>query len=116
MNGKNFIDMGFGKVKCIFNNTHIMNATIMEQDIIKCDSPELPNNLGFSDFSAGQLFSDFNGAPFYNVSITLNGKEISGNAKIKFYYYVNPSIASVTPNIGPMKGGTLSRLWGYGFA
>ena len=28
--GKNFIDMGFGKVKCIFNNTYYMNATILE--------------------------------------------------------------------------------------
>jgi len=28
--GKNFLDMGFGKVKCIFNLTYVMNATIME--------------------------------------------------------------------------------------
>ena len=31
--------MGFGKAKCIFNNTWVMNATVMEMDIIKCDSP-----------------------------------------------------------------------------
>lgn len=64
--GKNFIDMGFGKVKCIFNGTIYMNATIMEEDIIKCDSPPLPPNFGFSD----------EGAPFYYIGLTLNGKEI----------------------------------------
>lgn len=56
--------MGFGKVKCIFNNTIQMNATIMEEDIIMCDSPPLPASFGFSD-----------GIPWYNISITLNGKE-----------------------------------------
>lgn len=57
--------MGFGKVKCIFNDTIYMNATILEENIIKCDSPPLPPNMGFSD----------SGAPFYNVEVTLNGKE-----------------------------------------
>ncbi len=44
--GKNFIDMGFGKAKCIFNNTFFMNATVMENDLIKCDSPSLSDELG----------------------------------------------------------------------
>jgi hypothetical protein len=60
--------MGFGRVKCIFNLTYVMNATIMEENIIKCDSPPLPSSLGFSDY---------NGVPWYNVSITINGKEIT---------------------------------------
>ena len=50
------------------------------------------------------------------MSITLNGKEISESNKTKFYYYVDPVIRSVTPNLGPMKGGTISKLSGYGFA
>ena len=32
--GKNFIDMGFGKAKCVFNDTIWMNATIISQDLI----------------------------------------------------------------------------------
>lgn len=72
--------MGFGKVKCIFNLTHVMNATILESDVIKCDSPPLPAGLGFSDLG---------GAPWYNISLNLNGKEIT-ESKLKFIYYVDP--------------------------
>lgn len=93
--------MGFNKVKCVFNNTIFMNATIMESDIIKCDTPQLPPSYGYSDV----------GVPFYYVSVTLNGKEIS-DSKIKFTYYVDPSIKSITPNKGPIKGGTISKLIG----
>ncbi len=102
--GKNFVDMGFGKVQCIFNNSIYMNATIMEEDIIKCDSPPLPAAFGFSD----------QGAPFYEVSITLNQRDVAGPVQ-KFTYYIDPPINSVTPNKGPMKGGTMSRLKGKGF-
>ncbi len=103
--GKNFLDMGFGKVKCIFNNTIFMNATIMEQDIIKCDSPPLP---------ASAVFPDSGAAPFYEVSITLNGKEFAGPVQ-KFTYYIDPPITAVTPNKGPLKGGTVSKVFGKGF-
>jgi hypothetical protein len=96
--------MGFGKVKCIFNNTIWMNATIMEGDIVKCDSPPLPPNFGFSEA----------GAPFYYIGITLNGKEIT-NSSIKFIYYIDPVIKSISPNKGPLRGGTISRLVGKGF-
>lgn len=106
--GKNFIDMGFGKAKCIFNNTFFMNATVMENDIIKCDSPPLPEELGF-------LNKDASRAPWYNVSITLNGREMV-TAESKFSYYVDPSIVQVTPSLGPAKGGTLSKIVGSGFA
>jgi len=41
--GKNFIDMGFGKVKCVFNET-FMNATIIDAQTIKCSSPKLNDN------------------------------------------------------------------------
>ena len=49
--------MGFGKIKCVFNETFVMNATLMEEDIIKCDSPALPPSLWFSE----------NGAPFFYI-------------------------------------------------
>lgn len=104
--GKNFLDMGFGKVKCIFNLTYVMNATIMEQDVIKCDSPPLPPSQGYSETG---------GVPFYNISVTLNGKEIS-ESKLKFIYYIDPSIKSITPGLGPLKGNTSSMIKGLGFA
>lgn len=98
--------MGFGKVKCIFNMTYVMNATIMEENIIKCDSPPLPSSLGYSETG---------GVPFYNISITLNGKEIT-ESKLKFIYYIDPSIKSITPYLGPLKGNTTSKIKGEGFA
>jgi len=38
--GKNFVDMGFGKVKCLFNQT-ATNATIINSETLKCSSPRL---------------------------------------------------------------------------
>ena len=96
--------MGFGKVKCIFNGTIYMNATILEPDIIKCDSPPLPPSMGFSE----------DHSPFYFVGLTLNGKEFT-ESKLKFIYYIDPQIKSITPNKGPLRGGTVSRLFGKGF-
>ena len=78
-----------------------MNATIMESDLIKCDSPPLPASFGFSD----------SGAPFYYLSVTLNGKDIAGPYQT-FTYYIDPSITKIYPNKGPMKGGTISKLNG----
>jgi hypothetical protein len=98
--------MGFGKVKCIFNNTYTMNATIMEENIMKCDSPPLPPREGFADS---------NGAPWFNISITLNGKEVQAT-KSNFTYYVDPIMKSITPNMGPMVGNTTSKIVGDGFA
>jgi hypothetical protein len=103
--GKNFIDMGFDKVKCVFNGTIFMNATIMSAEHLVCDSPPLPPSQGFAEA----------GAPFYFVSVTMNGgKEIS-NTTLRFTYYIDPIIKSITPNKGPLRGGTVSRLFGSGF-
>lgn len=43
--GQNFHDMGFGKVKCIFNETITMNATIVSEDVLKCDTPKLNDEV-----------------------------------------------------------------------
>jgi hypothetical protein len=62
--GKNFVDMGFSKVKCVFNET-MMNATIIDSTTIKCSSPKLDENE--ASLEAKYLH--------YNVAITLNGRE-----------------------------------------
>jgi IPT/TIG domain len=102
--GKNFLNMGFGKAKCVFNNTIYMNATIMEDNIIKCDSPPLPDMMGFS----GER------APFYNISLTLNGKELS-SSNLTFIYYIDPVLKYIHNKKGPIRGGTNSTLLSKGF-
>ena len=102
--GKNYINMGFDKVKCVYNGTIFMNATIIGSELILCDSPPLPPGSG-SDSTA----------PFYYVSVTLNGGKEVANSTMKFIYYIDPVIKSITPNRGPLRGGTISRLVGSGF-
>jgi hypothetical protein len=62
--------MGHNKALCVFNKTIFTNATIMSSEEMKCDSPSLINNQGYSTF--------FDGV-FYNVEVTIDGgREISG--------------------------------------
>lgn len=82
-----------------------MNATILEEDIIKCDSPPLYSTLGDSEFT---------GVPWFNVSITLNGRERTDQRQ-KFTYYIDPTIKSIVPFLGPVRGNTTSILTGEGF-
>lgn len=85
VHGKNFLDMGHNKAMCVFNKTIFTNATIMEHDLMKCDSPSLLNQQGFSSMT--------NEMVFYFVEITIDGgREIDG-PKQKFNYYKDPKIA-----------------------
>lgn len=105
LRGKNFLDMGHNKALCVFNKTIFTNATIMSSEEMKCDSPSLINNQGYSTF--------FDGV-FYNVEVTIDGgREISG-PKQKFIYYKDPKITSIEPDSGPLKGGTPVNVIGTG--
>lgn len=42
--GRNFIDMGHDQTLCVFNRTVFTNATIMDENTIKCDSPSILND------------------------------------------------------------------------
>jgi hypothetical protein len=96
--GQNFQVMGFGKAKCLFNET-IMNATIVDSETLLCDSP--PLNLKQASVNTPYLYS--------NVKVTLNGLDTT-TEEIKFFYYPELSIHRVIRNNGPMTGGTHTVL------
>lgn len=97
--GKNFVEFGFGSAKCIFNNTFMMNATVIDDGTVLCDSPRLDG--GTED-------------RWYNVSVTLDG-DYRTNATGLFSYYRNPTISGVSPDLGPVTGATNSYISGAGF-
>lgn len=95
--GKNFVDMGFGKAKCVFNET-MMNATIIDEHTIKCSTPKL--TLDQAALPAQYMHFD--------VKVTLNGHETS-EGLVQFRYYPELEFSYVTDSdIGPMAGGTES--------
>jgi hypothetical protein len=58
--------MGRNKALCVFNKTIFTNATIMENDIMKCDSPSLINDQGYSIISSNEVV-------FYYVEVSIDG-------------------------------------------
>lgn len=99
--------MGHNKALCVFNKTIFTNATIMEPNIMKCDSPSLINSQGYSMMQ--------NDLIWYNLEVTIDGgREIDGPAQ-NFTYYKDPKINDISPSMGPIKGGTLTQILGKGF-
>lgn len=101
--GRNFIDMGFGKVKCSFNNT-LMNATIVNEQTIKCSSPRLTEDQESVDTPYLKSF----------VKVTLNGREFTLE-ELQFNYYPELKITKVNRNNGPVSGNTKSIIEGENF-
>jgi len=98
VHGKNFLDMGHNKALCAFNKTIFTNATIMDGETMKCDSPSLLNSQGYSMMTNQMLW--------YNVEISIDGgRELAGPA-FKFTYYKDPKLSEIKPGAGPVKGGT----------
>lgn len=105
--GKNFLDMGHNKALCVFNKTIFTNATIMQSDVIKCDSPSLINKQGYSMMT--------NDLIWYTLEITIDGgRNVEGPAQ-NFTYYKDPTHLDVVPAGGPVKGGTITKIIGKGF-
>lgn len=98
--GKNFVEFHFGQAKCIFNETIFMNATVLNSNTMVCDSP---------------ILDTVNSEMWYNVSVTLDG-DYRTNSSAIFRYYREPTISSISPVRGPIKGGTNSLIHGKGFA
>jgi hypothetical protein len=89
--GKNLREIGRNAAKCIFNNTLHTNATLLDKNRMVCDSPPLESS---------------NGDMWYNISVTLDGGSSVFPTPYKFRYYKQPKFLSVSPNLGPMDGGT----------
>lgn len=64
---------------CQFNGSYQTNATIVDDNTLWCDSPNL--DLGDSD----------TGDYFYNMSVSADGEAYS-NANATFLYYDDPDI------------------------
>jgi len=97
--GRNFIEFGFGKARCIFNGTYEMNATVTDPTTLYCDTPPLDSQTGDT---------------WYNVSVSLDG-EYRSSASAKFAYYDQLTLNSLSPWLGPLDGKTEVTLQGNGF-
>ena len=86
-----------------------MNATIMHDNILKCDSPPLMQSLS----SSGE--GENIGPPFYHIEVTLDGGNSITASNTKFEYYRDPIIELLSPNRGHMRGGTNVTMSGWGF-
>ena len=82
MKGKNFVNMGLNKAKCIFNGKKAMNVTIINETTLYCSSPPLTRSESLLPALDMR----------HTVEITLNGAEASEN-HVKFWYYPDPDIA-----------------------
>jgi len=103
--GKNFVDLGFGVAKCVFNNTRRTNVTIIDDSTLLCSSPALFN------FEASLVPRDM----VFHLAVTMDGKTTTQHYAT-FAYYNDPQIFAVrNSNVGPVNGNTLSILGGIGF-
>ena len=66
--GKNFVDLGTNKAMCVFNGTIFTNATVMDSNLLYCDSPPFLDHQGYSLMGKNGDLDDF-----YYVQITLDG-------------------------------------------
>lgn len=79
--GKNFVNMGINKAKCIFNGKKAMNVTILDESTLLCSSPPLSRSESL------MTWQDMR----HTVEITLNGAETTSSG-IRFMYYPDPEI------------------------
>ena len=102
--GTNF-PVGYSNdVKCVFDRKIYTNATVMDENTIKCDSPSVLNYDGVNEKNITQ----------YHLELTLNGNDLNGPVQM-FYYYKAPVVLGVEPIFGPVEGGTTVNITGYNF-
>lgn len=93
--GEGFLDYG-EETTCAFG-VKVSMATVINENYMTCVSPD----------------SDVVNRPM-PFSASLNGQQFSKD-KIDFWYYNDPQVTSVNPELGPEKGGTLLEIRGENF-
>ena len=101
--GENFPVGYSNSVKCLFNGKIKTNATVINYNELKCDSPPLPTQPGSEEKSISS----------YEVTILVDETE-SGPAQT-FYYYKSPIISGISPIMGGVEGDTTVKIMGKGF-
>jgi hypothetical protein len=107
--GKNFLDMGFGRAKCIFNGNIYMNATIVNSTHLMCDSPRLAKD----QINANMLMSNNSGI-YYNMTVSMDSNVVTKQS-VTFNYYKTPILHTISPNFGQLAGGTAVTIGGNGY-
>lgn len=102
--GKNFLQ-DFNIAECVFNGTRYMNATVMSNTTLVCDSPPVIDEFGFNSENV----------EMYYITVLFAGGSPSG-PKQRFDYYPEVEIENVVPHGGLKEGGNYVRLEGTGFA
>jgi hypothetical protein len=91
-------------VKCVFDRKIFMNATVISETEIKCDSPSVLNYAGINEKNITE----------YNLELSLNGIDITGPV-MKFTYYKETVVTGVYPAYGPVEGNTKVNITGFDF-
>ena len=102
--GENFPVGYSNNIKCLFNGKIKTNATVINYNELKCDSPPLPTSPG----------SEENAINSYELTILVGETEESGPAQT-FYYYKHPIISGISPIMGGIEGDTTVKIMGSGF-
>ena len=103
--GQNFIYTAPHKVYCIFGDDIWMDATVMDDKLLYCDSPSVLNNFGVN----------VNNTVSLPVRVTFNLVDMVPTNRI-FTYYTQPKELMVTPHFGPTEGGTQVSIIGSNFS
>ena len=102
--GKNFPVGYSNNIKCLFNGKIKTNATVMNFNEIKCDSPALPTGPGSEEQSISS----------YDLTLLVSDIDECGPAQ-PFYYYKPPVISDISPIMGGVDGDTTVKISGSGF-
>ena len=107
VSGKNFLDLGADSAICVFNDSISTNATVMSDNTIYCDAPSILNKQGYLAIGEGR-------AAMYNVFVSLDGGLQKSEESAPYKYYHQPTVASVSPALGPLRANTNVTVFGSG--
>lgn len=93
--GEHFIYTGPHKVYCIFGDDLWMDATVVNDKLLYCNSPRVLDKFGVN----------VNNTVTLPIRVTFNLVDMVNTNKV-FTYYTQPTEVTVTPHWGPTEGGT----------